>query len=47
MAQQVVSDLVDLALDFFELCSELGERRGAADQLFPPAAAAAYIEFGN
>ena len=38
MAQQVVGDLVDLALHVFEFRHEHGGGLGAADQLFPPAA---------
>ncbi len=47
MAQQVLGNFVDLALDGFKACGELGNWCGAANQFFPPAAVTAEIKFGD
>jgi len=45
MAQEVVGDLVDLALHLLEPGGEPGKGGGAAQQLFPPGPLAAHIQF--
>ena len=47
VAEQVVCDLVDLALNVFETGGELGKRRGTAQQPFPERAFAAHVQLGH